>query len=117
MREYRLPCDNSLDYHVFNLVHEHFNISSFAFKDPQDSPQRSFMSLVSIIIIATSVLLILIGVFVQRVVGQVHKHIVQVVTGWLLVRFRAETRECQLVKVYTQWVDAIQEDVKTQVIF
>jgi hypothetical protein len=114
VRQTRLSCDDGFDYNVLHLFHQLFGVSAFILQNFEDGTEGPFVAFISIFIIS---LLVILAVFVQRVVCQVHVHIVHVLFGRPLILRRAKASEGHLVKVDTQWRDSVQHNVDSQIIF
>ena len=68
------------------------------------------MARIPLIVIAV---LIVIGELIDRVVSQMHKVVLDVVSGGPLVRFSTEPRECHFMQVDPQRVHPINHHVKS----
>ena len=105
--------NDSLHDHVFHFSHEFVRVAPFLLQDAQDSAEGPLMAPI-IVIIAMH---ILVGVLVQRIVGQVHERVVEVVSVRAFVLLRAKPGERHLVQVDPQRIHAIQEHVEAEVVF
>jgi hypothetical protein len=80
----RLSCDQSLDYKIVNSRLQRFNIMTFPGDGLPDGLKRPFVAVASAF--STLILLIIRRILIDSIVGQVHIHIIQVTTVWLLIR-------------------------------
>lgn len=46
-----------------------------------------------------------------------HENVIHVVSRWFLVSFRTKACKCHLMKIDAKWIDTIQKNIKSQVIF
>lgn len=63
------------------------------------------------------ILFIVFGVLVQRVIRQMHKHVVEVAALGSFISFSAEPSESHLVQVDSQRIHSVEEHIQTQIIF
>jgi len=63
------------------------------------------------------ILFIVFGVLVQRIVRQMHKHVVEVAALGSFISFSAESSESHLVQVDSQRIYTVEEHIQTQIIF
>lgn len=71
------------------------------------------MSLIAVVVISLTVV---IRIFVECIVSQMHIDIAHVRLGWSLVSLRAESSKCHLVQVNTKGTDPVQEDIDAQIV-
>jgi hypothetical protein len=71
------------------------------------------VSLIAVVVISLTVV---IRIFVECIVGQMHIDIAHVGLGRSLVSLRAKSCKCHLVQVDTQRTDPVQEDINSEIV-
>lgn len=128
----RLTSDYCLDYYVFDLCHDLVGISPLRQQNLKNSCQAPFMPflLIPIIIIFFIIVpifiififclfVILLKVIIKLInciISQMDKHIVHVSIPWLFVWLCCKPSKSLLVDQNSQWVQAIEHYIDTQVI-
>ena len=63
------------------------------------------------------ILFIIIWIFIYRVVGQMHEHILQIVLSWYFIRVCSKSGQSLIINVYAEGIDAVHKDVYSQIKF
>lgn len=122
----RLSSNHSLDDDVLYLSHDLVGVCSLWEKDLENGEQRSFVafffiSIVVVLFVVVSILTVFFGLlivlsklcvhFVNCVVGEMYKHVVQVSIAGFLVWLSGKSSKALLMDEDAQRVEAIEQNV------